>query len=344
MSHGSRLYSRLLLPEGHGYPLFHPKPFDDLPEEARRVGTEIGDVGVVTSNGSFDVIFNICRAADDPINRFGVPEGFEQVRLTQGDVATQTLCHRPGSDVSNTKISKQRLGVDAGVDGNVQVPIFLRAVVEISTTSKEVAVLLLPDGASRFDLRRLQDFRDYALKHAQHWYAFVNGQLGRMVQRNALYLVTGVDKCSTWSVAAMENQSEDCRVSLKLKAAQMGSAGTTCAWEWETASSFANSGPRRLPGEELWKDNQTVFLRGFKVVVRRAPLKMRNKALSIVDSKPSDILSKSQFIPYSRLSSGGTNSSSSSRSPTQPSDLANSDDSEYVEYFPTSLAVRCMHY
>ncbi|KAJ7227900.1 ankyrin repeat-containing domain protein [Mycena rebaudengoi] len=333
----SRLYSRLLLPKGHGYPLFHPQPFDDLPEEARRVGTEIGDVGVVTSNGSFDVIFNICRAADDPINRFGVPEGFEQVRLIQGDVATQTLCHRPGSDVSNTKISKRRLDVDAGVDGNVFLPVGAGAVLEISTSSKEAAVLLLPDGASRSDLRRLKKFRNYALKHAQRWYAFVNGELERMVESNALYLVTGVDKSSTWSVAAVENQSEDCRVSLKLKAAQVGTAGTTCAWEWESASSFADSGPRRLPGEELWKDNQTVFLRGFKVAVRPAPLKMLNKALSIVDSKPSDILSKSRFIPYSRLSSGSTNSSSLSRSPIQPSDLANSDDSEYVEYFPTSL-------
>ncbi|KAJ6477783.1 hypothetical protein C8R45DRAFT_799845, partial [Mycena sanguinolenta] len=65
----SHLYSRLLLPKGHGYPLFRPQPFDDLPVELRRQGTTIGDVGVVTSDGSFDVIFNICRAADDPLNR-----------------------------------------------------------------------------------------------------------------------------------------------------------------------------------------------------------------------------------------------------------------------------------
>jgi hypothetical protein len=63
-----------------------------------------------------------------------------------------------------------------------------------------------------------------------------------------------------------------------------------------------------------------------------------------VDSKPSEILSKSGFIPYSGPSSGGT--SSFYRSPTQPNGLSNSDDSEYIEYFPTSLAVRCinLHY
>ncbi|KAJ7227926.1 hypothetical protein C8J57DRAFT_199076 [Mycena rebaudengoi] len=89
MSHGSRLYSRLLLPEGHGYPLFHPQPFDDLSEEARRIGTEIGDVGVVTSDGSFDVIFNICRAADDPINRL------EFLRVLSRSVWSQATWH-PG--------------------------------------------------------------------------------------------------------------------------------------------------------------------------------------------------------------------------------------------------------
>ncbi|KAJ7462876.1 hypothetical protein FB451DRAFT_1003169, partial [Mycena latifolia] len=183
----SRLYSRLLLPKGHGYPLFHPQPFDDLPLDSRRVGTEIGDVGVVTADGSFDVIFNICRAADDPVNRFGVPEGFEQVNLSPGDIAPRALYHRPGSDISNAKINKRRLDVDASVE--------------------TAAVLLLPDGASRTDLRRLKKFRDYALKHAQRWYTFVNGDLERMVENGDLYLVTGTDKSSSWSVAALENQS-----------------------------------------------------------------------------------------------------------------------------------------
>ncbi|KAJ7363012.1 hypothetical protein DFH08DRAFT_646410, partial [Mycena albidolilacea] len=196
------LYTRLLLPKRHGYPLFHPQPFDDLPLESRHIGTEIGDVGVVTADGSFDIIFNICRSANDPVNRFGVPESFEQILLGLGDVAPRALYHRPGSDVSSTTINKRRLDVDAG------------AVVEISTSSKETAVLLLPDGASRTDLRRKKKFRDYALKNAQRWYAFVSGDLERMVNNGDLYLVTGTDKSSSWSVAAVENHSEDCKVSL----------------------------------------------------------------------------------------------------------------------------------
>ncbi|KAJ6572039.1 hypothetical protein B0H19DRAFT_1132321 [Mycena capillaripes] len=333
----SRLYSRLLLPKGHGYPLFRPQPYDDLPLESRRVGTDIGDVGVITSDGSFDVIFNICRSADDPVNRFGVPEGFEQVILSRGDVAPRAQYHRPGSDVSNTTISKRRLDIDASVESNVFLPLGAGATVEISTSSKEAAVLLLPDGASRTDLRRKKKFRDYALKHAHRWYAFINGDLERMVDSGDLYLVTGTDKSFSWSVAAVENHSEDYKILLKLKAAQIGSAGTSCIWEWETANSFADSGPRRLPGDDQWTENQTVFLRGFKVAIRSSPLKKSAKAISIVDSKPSDILSKAGGSPPFSQSPPSSTGSFFRSSTTYKSGGA-SDDEESIqnsaEYFP----------
>ncbi|KAJ7148425.1 hypothetical protein C8R43DRAFT_857674, partial [Mycena crocata] len=68
-------YSKALFTTRDGYPLFNPQPFDDLPEQARRqgTGTQIGDVGVITPDGSFDAIFNVLLPADDPTNRFGVP-------------------------------------------------------------------------------------------------------------------------------------------------------------------------------------------------------------------------------------------------------------------------------
>ncbi|KAJ7813211.1 hypothetical protein B0H14DRAFT_2377116, partial [Mycena olivaceomarginata] len=164
------------------------------------------------------------------------------------------------------------------------------------------------DGASRTDVRRKKKFKDYVLTHAPCWYAFVNDELERMVDNGDLYLVTGTDKSSLWSVAAIENHSEDCKISLKLKAAQVGSAGTSCVWEWETANSFTDSGPRPLPADGERFENQTVFLRGFKVAVRASPLKKYAKAISIVDSKPSDILSKTggSFFSHSRSTSTGS--------------------------------------
>ncbi|KAJ7133817.1 hypothetical protein C8R46DRAFT_1235406 [Mycena filopes] len=327
----SHLYTRLLLPKRHGYPLFHPQPFDDLPLQSRRVGTEIGDLGVVTSDGAFDLIFNICRAADDPVNRFGVPAGFEQLVLNAEDVAFRAQYHRPGSDVSNTRIKKRRLDLDATIDANVFVPLGAGAVVEISASSRQAAMLILPDGASRWDIRRLQRFRDYALKHAQSWYEFVNISLERMVESGDLYLVTGIDKSTSWSLAALENESQDCKISLKLKAAQVGSAGTSCAWEWESASCFADSGPRGQSEDASGAANQTVFLRGFKIAIRSSSWRRTAKVVSVMDSKPSDILSKSGFVPFSQPSGGGT---TFFRNSTGQNRGSPSDEEDSVQYFP----------
>ncbi|KAJ7618636.1 hypothetical protein FB45DRAFT_1033828 [Roridomyces roridus] len=335
----SHLYTRLLLSKGHGYPLFHPQPFDDLPTTSREVGTQVGDVGIITPDGAFDVIFNICRPADDPANRFGVPTGFEQIELVPEDMASRPRYHRPGSDISNTKISKRRVDVDAGVDGNVFLPVTAGAVIEITASSQEAAVLFLPDGASRTDVRPLQQLRDYALEHARRWYEFVNGPLQRMVDSNDLYLVTGVDKCTSWSVAAIENHSQDGQISLRLKAAPVGGGRASYAWEWETSSSFADSGPRRGPGEDEFASNQTVFLRGFKVAIRppSKPFQKKTTAASIVESDPSELLSRSGFIPFSRSPTASSSIFSRRSAPAGGESLSGGNDRASdgsVEYFP----------
>jgi hypothetical protein len=211
------------------------------------------------------------------------------------------------------------------------VPAGAGAVIEVSTNSKETAVLLLPDGASRWDLRTLQVFRNYALKHAPSWY------LGRMIGNGDLYFVTGVAKSTSWSVAALENQSGDGQVSLKLKAAQAATVGASCAWEWENATSSVNSGPNRFPGEESWRDNQTVFVRGFKVFLRTKPLRRSPKLLSIVDSKWSDLSSKGTFIPFSHWQPRPEFSSTTDRDfPASPAGISGSDnvsdDEESLNY------------
>ncbi|KAF8196289.1 hypothetical protein K438DRAFT_1760455 [Mycena galopus ATCC 62051] len=303
----SRLYNRLLLSKGHGYPLFRPQPFNDLPFDLRRVGTEIGDVGGVTTDGSFDIIFNICRAADDPLNRFGVPYGFERVNHRERDIAAREDCHKPGSDVSSATINKRRLDIDASVE-SVFIPLWPGAVVKISTTStsKEAAILLLPEGGSRADLRCLKKFRDYAVKHAHHWYDFINRDLEWLPR---------------WCPR-------------KRRAHGNGK---------QLLNSFAHSGSRRRPEEASWGRNQTIFLRGYKVVIRPYPLMKLVKAISIVNSKPGDILRKSTFIPSlqsrSLRASNRTTTSITVRAPPSHSSSGTrgtSDDKECKVYHPSS--------
>ena len=67
---------RLLLPRRLGFPLWMPQPHRNLPSEYRRNGVSIGDVGIVTSGGIFDFLFNICLPSNHCINGGSVPDGF----------------------------------------------------------------------------------------------------------------------------------------------------------------------------------------------------------------------------------------------------------------------------
>ncbi|KAJ6477782.1 hypothetical protein C8R45DRAFT_364985 [Mycena sanguinolenta] len=153
-------------------------------------------------------------------------------------------------------------------------------VVEIFTASKEAAILVLPEGATRVDLRHLDKFRECALMNANRWYEFINGELGRMVDNGELYLVTGTDAAASWSIAAVENEFEnDDGIPLDPVPTEVGAAGNL---ESMMARSFVHSGPRRHAGEP-WTENQTVFLRGFKVAVRSS-LEKCTEAHTMVES------------------------------------------------------------
>jgi hypothetical protein len=71
------IYTECLLPLKHGYPLYRPEPDHGLPPAYRANGVSIGDVGIITPEGYFDFLFNICDANN--VNAFGVPDGHEMV-------------------------------------------------------------------------------------------------------------------------------------------------------------------------------------------------------------------------------------------------------------------------
>ena len=79
----NQIYVEHLLGERRGYPLWIPQANTCLPDAYRSRGVSIGDVGMLTSSGAFDFLFNICVPADDPINlgQEFVPDGFEPIKL-----------------------------------------------------------------------------------------------------------------------------------------------------------------------------------------------------------------------------------------------------------------------
>lgn len=72
------IYQRHLELKGYGFPLWIPSANQNLPIEYRRTGVRIGDVGIITPNGGFSFLFNICLPHDDPVNQ-QLPEHFSPI-------------------------------------------------------------------------------------------------------------------------------------------------------------------------------------------------------------------------------------------------------------------------
>lgn len=73
-----------MLPKGYGYPLWIPQSNMRLPVPYRQTGVCIGDVGIITPEGAFDCLFNICLPRDYSINSH-VPDNFEPLSETVPD-------------------------------------------------------------------------------------------------------------------------------------------------------------------------------------------------------------------------------------------------------------------
>jgi hypothetical protein len=108
----SEVYTRLLLPKGHGCPVWCPEPDENLPLAYRESGVRIGDVGRIDPDGGFDPLFNICVRGDDPINCDGVPDGFKQLVLESRDVKFRSNHHDRGSHVCSRPLERRPNSVD----------------------------------------------------------------------------------------------------------------------------------------------------------------------------------------------------------------------------------------
>lgn len=114
MSHASEVYTRLLLPKGHGCPIWCPEGDENLSPAYLEGGVRIGHVGRIDSDGAFDPLFNICAGDEDPINCDGVPVGFEQLILESRAVKFRSKYHNRGSHICSEGLEKRLNIGDAG--------------------------------------------------------------------------------------------------------------------------------------------------------------------------------------------------------------------------------------
>lgn len=97
------IYQRHLELKGHGFPLWIPPANQNLPIQYRRTGVRIGDVGIITPNGGFSFLFNICLPHDDPVN-LRLPEHFSPISEATDIDKFPVFGH--GSHLASTSIEK----------------------------------------------------------------------------------------------------------------------------------------------------------------------------------------------------------------------------------------------
>ncbi len=166
-------------------------------------------LGVLNSAGGFNFLFNIFKAAGDPINQGHVPPGFKplpslttqhypavygtviksqhafSIEFSAG-VSTEALSRCVDDHILNFYCLNH---VDASIIGVVPSASF-----HFSTSGASAAVLCLPNSATKYDVRNKEKIRLYAEKHATSWYNYVNDpdSLGEGAPGGSLYVVTGV--------------------------------------------------------------------------------------------------------------------------------------------------------
>ncbi|KAL1701741.1 hypothetical protein EV121DRAFT_211521 [Schizophyllum commune] len=245
--HASHVYAQNLLLAREGYPLYAPEPLSNLPDDYRARGAEIGDVGVITKEGAFKPLLNICAPPDAAINAFkGVPPDFEYI----GSVAKDSLdayYDRSGSFVHSANIRSY-------------------------TFAGGGAALALPQGGSRTDAERLGDFEKQIERHGLSWYEHAISNCGWKIQNGELYLLTGVDKASRWGALAFHNTGGSHEVSFELTAVAQTAVALSYTYQWRhLAGQAARKGPdasAAIMVNGALAENQCVFLRGYKIMVR----------------------------------------------------------------------------
>ncbi|KAF8176672.1 hypothetical protein K438DRAFT_1607385 [Mycena galopus ATCC 62051] len=232
-------YCSQLLRQGRGFPLYVPGPQVNLSAEYRRRGVAIGDVGRITSEGSFDFFFNIYLAADHPINA-NIPEDFIPLSpYNPIDVVHHDF--DPGNHVSNPSVTQINRNFPVGPNG---------------------AVLALPYGAHLEKLESLKSMRQYAAKHAESWYKYVNGTRGRELVNGNLYLVTGCEKARSWGMASFHDVPLQNEFQLSFRPTTDVDNGYRYRWQGtHSRHKQADSPPEGTPL------NHTTFIHAFAISV-----------------------------------------------------------------------------
>ncbi|KAK7023038.1 hypothetical protein R3P38DRAFT_2957163 [Favolaschia claudopus] len=290
----NQIYAEVLLRQERGFPLCEPAPHSNLPEDYKRTGVSIGDVGLVTAEG-FDFCFNVYRARDDSINAGGVPEDFVPLEM-YSEVDVYKKDYEPGSYVGSPYPDIQEREAD-GSWGD-----FPGSALSFRCAGTTGALLALPCGSRVEELKNCALLRQHAERNAASWHRYItaaNGR-GRDLGRYgaSLYLVTGCEKTQTGGIATFNKVPSGEQFDLSFKPSSKninsGDGYRFCRASTRTFTS------RRSEGElnDLLY-NQTIFVRGFTITVNQTWYLRQTVAVKCVDGGATVELQRAKARPAS---------------------------------------------
>ncbi|KAJ7287085.1 hypothetical protein C8J57DRAFT_1652768 [Mycena rebaudengoi] len=222
-------------------------------------------------------IFNTCWPSTSVVNAQGVPPNFEHFPLHPRDTSKR-MYHSPGSVITSGKLTCVELNAEASSTVTPFLPVTIGAGVEFKVESKECAILVLPQGASRERLLALQTFRAHVEKYAPQWYTFARD---RVPAHGSLFVVTGCDKAASWGIATVSTRSSCIGASLKFTALGAAKGSLTHQYEWQDFGSATVRTSRNLQFPE---QKTSVFLfKAFSYQGKRLGWPFRKKSCVYLD-------------------------------------------------------------
>ncbi|KAF8908543.1 hypothetical protein CPB84DRAFT_1744176 [Gymnopilus junonius] len=236
------IYYRLLASKGRGSPLWIPQPNKSLPIDYQRTGMRIGDVGIITSRGSFMFLFNICYPADHPINRNKVPENFVPLTVDSANDIQMLSEFGPESYLSSASIKKLSRAESSSL--------------VFESSASEGAILTMPVGSNSQDLMPILRFKKYVAQHAEDWYKHIINVRECEVNNGDVRLVIGHDKTSSWGMATFSSSTaEDSALYLSFRPTDPGTI-LDRQYGWDlSGSAEVRNGPDPREVEVLRKDD-----------------------------------------------------------------------------------------
>ncbi|KAK1222638.1 hypothetical protein PQX77_014506 [Marasmius sp. AFHP31] len=252
----SERYETLLLRCKLGFPLWTPSP-RCTPDGEYIV--DIGDVGVLTHGLPFNTIFNITQPRNSPANRDGIPAGVDPPCV----LGSRGITINKGHPSEATLVQPQDAISTRALQVSEESSVFT-----FHLSESGGALLMLPQGGTRHTLVATTEFRTRIGQYWQDWYEFAKGKVD-LEEGQALYLVTGFERCSTWAMAVWDSictYKHDELDSLELTVIKSTGA---CSWAYPpircSTQSLSSLSLTTNSDNVPFQNQETVFIRGFRI-------------------------------------------------------------------------------